>query len=255
MMFVSLRNIVFILFLAALAGCTTLNGPPDKKDKVVSTAQTNIQLGMAYLEKKDVQRAKEKLLAAVTKAPNLPEGWYSMAYFYEITGNNPQAQQYYLKAIELAPRRGDTQNNYGTYLCRTGDYNGAIQHFMLAVQDPAYLDTAGAFENAGLCALKIPDLKVAMQYLSEAEMQDPNRPSTLLELAKLYFKQGDYVVARQKLDLYLIIAPPTPQSIALNQAITQKIGAPKKASSGASGVSPLAKNTTKYIFIHSSYFS
>ncbi len=107
----------------------------------------------------------------------MPESWYSMAFFQEVTGNQELAKEYYSKAIALAPHRGDVQNNYGTFLCRSGDYQGAIQHFLSATQDPEYLENASAYENAGLCAQKIPNQALAVTYFNKALMQDPNRPT------------------------------------------------------------------------------
>jgi len=157
----------------------------DNEDKKIATAKINTQLGMAYLERQEVQRAKQKLLIALDEAPTIPETWYSMAYFLESTGNNEEAGKYYLKAVELAPKRGDVQNNYGTYLCRKGEYKNSIQHFLLATKDPEYLDIGSAYENAGLCAMKSSNKKLATHYFTLALMQDPNRPVSTAQLAKL----------------------------------------------------------------------
>lgn len=115
----------------------------------------------------------------------------------------------------MAPDRGDVQNNYGTYLCRTGEYEQSIDHFMLAVKDPDYLDTSDAYENAGLCALKIPNKKMAYGYFNTAITQNPSRPVSLFKMAQLDYEMGDYQKAKIKLDQYLAIAPSTAQSTSL----------------------------------------
>jgi len=188
-------HILKILFLLVIFGifsaCTSMKTSSDaKKDKSIKIAEINIQLGMGYLEKGNIERAKQKLLTALKKAPKLPEAWYSMAYFLEHTGEKEAAKRYYLKAVALAPERGDTQNNYGTYLCRSGHYQESIQHFILATKDPDYLDTVGAYENAGLCALKIPDTNLAIKYFKQALTQDPGRTTSLMELKKLEKPRG-----------------------------------------------------------------
>lgn len=171
---------------ASLAACATTTKQVDTTaDKKARVAEIDIQLGMAYLENQSVSQAKEKFLLALQADPALPEAWYSMAYFYEATGDDAQADNYYLKAIALAPQRGDSQNNYGTYLCHRGQYRQSIQHFQLATEDLTYLDAASAYENAGLCSLKIPDKKMAAHYFKMAIMQDPNRNVSRAELAKL----------------------------------------------------------------------
>jgi type IV pilus assembly protein PilF len=206
------KSIVATLLISLMAGCSTLgtqNSGDEKKKKI---AEINIELGMGYLEQKDVQRAKQKFLAALESDASLPETQYSMAYFFEVTGNTEQANVYYLKAISLAPKRGDTQNNYGTYLCRIGEYRNSVEHFKTAVLDPNYLDMAGAYENAGLCALKIPDMNQALNYFNHAILQDANRPVSLMNAAELEFKKGNYAAARERLNEYLLVAPATRQT-------------------------------------------
>jgi type IV pilus assembly protein PilF len=153
----------------------------------------------------------------------MPEAWYSMGYLLESTGNREQARKHYMKALDLAPGRGDVLNNYGTFLCRSGDYKNAIQHFLKAVHDPQYLQPASAYENAGLCALKIPDPEKAMLYFNKAIAEDYNRSTALLELAELNYNQGKYSLARRELDQYLQLSPPNAQSFILEQKIDRKI--------------------------------
>src|SRR5690349_19706212 len=129
------RVMTVILMVGCLSACQTTQTNNDE-EKRVAAAKINDQLGIAYMERHDIQRAKQKFLLALDQAPNIPEPWYSMGYYLESSGNHEQAKKYYLKSVELAPDRGDVLNNYGTFLCRSGDYQGAVNHFLKAVQDP-----------------------------------------------------------------------------------------------------------------------
>lgn len=226
-----LRKIILIItILLIVSACTNTKSPTDiKADKKIATAKINVQLGMAYLERHDAQRAKQKFLLALSEAPTLPEAWYSMAYYLEVTGNKASAKEHYLKAISFAPKRGDVQNNYGTFLCRNGDYQNSIKHFLLAVKDTQYIDTADAYENAGLCALKIPNNALAKQYFEQAIKQDPNHPASLLELATLSYQDKQYKAAKDQLDAFLLLSPATPQSQALSEKLAKHINVNKKA--------------------------
>jgi type IV pilus assembly protein PilF len=196
------------------------SGPRSKAD----IAKINVQLGMAYLEQKNVQRAKQKFLLALDQGPNIPETWYSMAYFLEATGNQEEASKYYLKAVEVAPGRGDAQNNYGTFLCRSGRYQESIKHFMLAAKSPEYLDPAAAYENAGMCAMKIPSYQQAEGYFKQALLKDPARTLSLLKLAEVDIKLGNIENAKKMLNQFALVAEPTPESEALHQQIAKKLG-------------------------------
>ncbi len=177
---------LFLLSCCILTACSSFNSSDSQEDKKkIDTAKINTQLGLAYLQRNEISRAKQKLLLALDEAPNLPETNYSMAYFLEVTGNKEESNTYYLKAISIAPERGDTHNNYGTFLCRSGHYEASIQQFLLATRDPNYLDTAAAYENAGFCSLKIPDKQQAKMYFSKAIEQDPTRNSSSYELSQL----------------------------------------------------------------------
>ena len=128
---------------------------------------------------------KQKILLAIEEGPSLPEVWYGMAYYQEKTGDNSEAVKNYQKAIALDPKRGESHNNYGTYLCKHGQYRAAVNEFALAVKDINYMNTAGAYENAGLCALKIPDKTLARNNFERAILIDPNLTTAATLLAQL----------------------------------------------------------------------
>jgi len=221
--FSCLPNIILLIILSiSLWGCGTISSNEDH-DRQKAAAKINARLGMAYLEQHDVIRAKQKFLLAMQQGPSLPETWYSMAYFLETTGNKEKAKIHYLKAIQLEPDRGDTLNNYGTFLCRAGDYPGAIQQFLKATQDPTYLEVAAAYENAGLCTLKSAHPHEAKHYFEKALTEDPNRSTSLIELAEVNYKLGNYLLARKELDQYLRSFSPTAQTYYLEKQIDGKL--------------------------------
>jgi len=168
-----------------------------------TAANYNVQLGVNYLQQGDVQRAKRKLLLAMDQAPDSPQAQDAMGYYLSSTGDTSSAEKFYLKAIQLNPQAGSTHNNYGTYLCSIKRYQDADKQFMLAVKDPKYINTAGAYENAGLCALQIPDYPKAASYFEKAILQDPHRDNSYLQLSQINFKQNNYAKAQQYLVQYM----------------------------------------------------
>lgn len=223
MMF-SQKTIILISIMLSLVACASTKSSDNDEEKKIATAKINTQLGIAYLERHQIQTAKRKLLLALDEAPNIPETWYAMGYFLETTGDKDQAKTYYLKSVSLASGRGDVQNNYGTFLCRTGNYRDAIKHFELAAKDINYVDTAAAYENAGLCALKIPDNTLALLYFDKSKAQDPERPTVYLELSKLNYKMSHFKQSRMNLEEFLHLSPQTPESIQLSDRLDAKLG-------------------------------
>ena len=173
-----------------------------KEAKLAEAAKYNSQLGLGYLSQGDRSRAKRKLVLALKQAPNEPGVNESMAYFMEKSGDLEQAEIYYQKAMALAPGVGTQLNNYGTFLCRQGKYREAEGYFVKAIKDIGYDHTAGAYENAGLCVLAIPDNKNAAKYFSKALEYDPSREQSLYELVNLEMKQGNTDEALMYLQKY-----------------------------------------------------
>jgi type IV pilus assembly protein PilF len=153
-------------------------------------ASYNIQLGMGYLKQGDSPRAKRKLLMALELAPDSPDVNGAMAYYLEKTGDLAEAKKYYNRALVLAPNSGSQLNNYGTFLCRAGNYKEAETYFLKAVKDENYVHSAGAYENAGLCASAIPDYPKAETYFIKALGQDSRRKQSLYELVSIEIKQN-----------------------------------------------------------------
>jgi type IV pilus assembly protein PilF len=154
------KIILATLYLLLIACSIT----PTAKNSDFVIAEINAKLALAYLEKNDLAQGKAKLLLAQKQAPIDPTIWYVSGYFLERSGDKNAANQAYVKAIQLAPQLGAAQNNYGAFLCRNKQYSQAISHFLLAVKDPSYINTAAAYKNAALCALQIPDTALAKKY-------------------------------------------------------------------------------------------
>lgn len=187
-------------------------------------ASYNVQLGVAYLQQGDVERAKSKLQMAMKQDPNSSSVLDGMGYFWELTGEPKLAETYYQKAITVAKQKGDPHNNYGTFLCRQGSYKEAIKYFLLAAQDPTYNSPAQAYENAGLCAMQIPDRKEAEKYFKTALKKQPGLSNAILELGKINFENGEYQASQHYINQYLVNAKPSAESLWLSMRLAQKLG-------------------------------
>jgi type IV pilus assembly protein PilF len=189
----SVMQSLLLLSLLLLQGCQINSEEKAKKVeqnlKRSNAAAYNIQLGLGYLQKGNRPRAKKKLLKALELSPKSPEANAAMAYYMEKTGDVNEATLFYKKALALAPTSGAQLNNYGAFLCHHGSYQDAESYFLKAVHDVNYIHTAGAYENAGLCAAAIPNYAKAENYFLKALEQDPRRKQSLIELVSVQIKQ------------------------------------------------------------------
>lgn len=175
----------FILLAALLVGNGACSVEKTLSPHYNADIPIHLELGLAYLDQNKPELAKYWLLLALEQGPHdeLTQG--AFAYFLEKTGEFKQAEQHYLLALRFAKHPGIARNNYGTFLCHRGRYAAAIDNFLAASKSPDYLNTADAYENAGLCALKIPNPNQAKIYFSKAVTIDPTRTRSLLEIAKI----------------------------------------------------------------------
>lgn len=210
-MVVKARYSFGIALCLLLQACTHNNGASEqqilKKPDLTKAAAYNVQLGLGYLKQGDRPRAKKKLLTALEQEPKSVDANSAMAYYFEQTSEPLQAKTFYLKALSLAGNAGAQLNNYGAFLCRQGDYKQAEFYFLKAAADLRYVHTAGAYENAGLCALSVNQVEQAKPYFIKALNQDPSRKVSFYELVKIETKSGHnasaYALIQNHADLVL----------------------------------------------------
>jgi len=218
----SLRLLPGLLAVALLAGCmtTTQDSQVSKKD----AARFNVQLGMNYLQRGDLEGAREKLERAAQQDPNLPSAHAALGILYERAGDPRRAQDHLRRATRLSPDDPSMLNNYGGFLCRQGDYREGIRHFEMAAGNAYYRSPEVALANAGVCARSIPDLDLAENYFRRALEVNRNYAEALLQLADLSLEQERALQARAFLQRYEAVGPVTAYSLELGQRIETAAG-------------------------------
>lgn len=159
-----LSVIIIVLLSSVVQSCAEVNSNPNQN----LASQDNVALGLAYLKSGNKVRAKEKLLRALQEAPENPIVLDAMGYFWQQTGNKVAASQYYERAYQLAPNDGAILNNYAIFLCKQHHAKKAEVLFLKAANLQNYINTAKAYENAGICALTVNDKAKAKDYFTKA---------------------------------------------------------------------------------------
>ncbi|MCG9694814.1 type IV pilus biogenesis/stability protein PilW [Vibrio sp. Isolate22] len=191
----------FIIIVAILvSGCVSVTEGDTKKvdSDPVSMSESRIALGLGYMEQQNMVRARENLELAIQHAPNYYRARLSMAHYYEQVGEIDEARQEYKRALRLDSSNGNVLNNYGTFLCKQGEYKQADKYFNRAIDQPYYLVSA-SYENAAFCAFKAGNTEQAKYYFTRAIDHDPNRVKSILQLSKIEVSEADYNDARLRL--------------------------------------------------------
>ncbi|MEO7558136.1 MAG: type IV pilus biogenesis/stability protein PilW [Gammaproteobacteria bacterium] len=228
--------LILVSLLATLSACSTTDeissdtNPGDRSDTL---AETNVKLGVGYLQQGRSDLALTKLQRALELNPNLPGAHNAIAIVYDRLGELDKAEQHYLKAINLAPKDSNAHNNYGTFLCKRNELDKAEKQFLQALENPLYETPALAYENAGLCALRVPNTIKAEKYFRSALQIDPRLPGSLYQMGVISFDRGDNLSARAYLQRYTAVARHTPQSLWLGVRVERVLGDKNAVSSYA----------------------
>ncbi|MBS9884353.1 type IV pilus biogenesis/stability protein PilW [Vibrio alginolyticus] len=192
---------LILLSQFALVGCVTVkeDGSPVVKADPVAMAESRIALGLGYLDGGNMIRAHDNLQQALNHAPQYYRAQLSMAHYYETVGEDIKAEQMYKRSLRQHTKNGNVLNNYGTFLCKRGDFEKADQMFNRAIEQPYYYLIPASYENAAFCALKSQDKDKARYYFTRAIDHDPHRPKSILQLAQIEIDSGDYTEARVRL--------------------------------------------------------
>lgn len=197
------------IVLLLLTGCAKVQRPP-VNDTLVTT---RLQLGMAYLERDDLEAARRNLSSAVEAAPDDYRTQLGMALYEQRIGDYGAAEQRYQKALHQAPENGSVMNNYGAFLCSLGQYVAAQKQFSTAAQRPDYREVAQALENAGYCHFKVGKCDEARTFLVRALHYDPTKGDRVLSEVEQRLTTRQFYEARLLLDVYHHSLPASAESL------------------------------------------
>jgi type IV pilus assembly protein PilF len=197
--------VLVLLFL--LIGCASTQKEESWEEGARrKAAESNTSMGLEYMNRGQFEIALGKLKKAVKDDPAYAPAYTVTAVLYERIGESDLAGVNYKKAYEADTKDGDTNNNYGVYLCKTGRSDLAMEHFLRSIDDPFYSTPEVALSNAGSCALGESDFLVADEYLRAALKLDSRFPDALVNMARLNYQQDDSLKSRAFMQRYEAVA-------------------------------------------------
>lgn len=222
-----MRTALLVLVLL-LTACTT-SGREDEQRSNRKAAETNTFLGQGYMQRGQYEVALEKLKRAVAYDRTYAPARTVLAILYETIGELEQAAEEYVAALKYDASDGDINNNYGAFLCRTGQGKGADKYFLKALKDPFYKTPEVAYSNAGNCSLEQGDLDKADAFLRQSLEYNDKLPLTLISMADVSYQTGNYMRARAFLQRYGSVGAWDKESLLLGYQIESKLGDAKSA--------------------------
>ena len=220
-------TILLYFLCSGLNGCNQTPGSSGSTRPTGGTndiAQTNLNLGIAYLRTGEFEKALENLQKARAADKNYPPIYNALGVLYQQLGNKVKAEEYYLHALGLNGSDSSTLNNYGQFLCQESRFDEAEVTFLKAANNPLYATPEIAFSNAGTCAMEQGELDTAETYYRDALKKNPKVAIALLQMAEISYATGNYLSARGYLQRYLEISSHTAKSLWIGVQVENELG-------------------------------
>ena len=198
------KILVGMMSLLVMSACiSSTSGPPKSVPNDQDASDLNYQLGARYYRNGDYDLARDRLELALEQDPGNAIAWSTLGLTYEALGNTRLAEESYGKAVRVAPRDYQIQDNYATFLCRAGRPKEARKYFDKAIKAPTNDYSERTYTNAGVCMMQLPDYEQAEKYFRGALDRRPNYAEALLQMSVLFFEKGDHLRARAFLQRYM----------------------------------------------------
>lgn len=187
-------------------------------------AKTRISLGLNYLRRGDSTQALFNLERARTMAPNLPEVYNALAFYYQTVGEHAQAENAYKQAIARDANNADAYNNYGAFLCQIGKFEDAERLLLTAIAKPGYIRVAESYENLALCQLEQDGFERARNFLASSLSHNGTRITALINSASVNYAMGNLQDAKADLQRIQRLGRVSARSTLLNYLVSEKQG-------------------------------
>lgn len=219
------KSVAAIVLCSLLSACVTEPRDPDFAGadaiNTDAAAKNRVSLGLTYLTNGNFSQAKANLDKALNFAPKSADAHFAMAYYYQQVDELALSEEYYLRALKLAPENPNIINSYGAFLCEQGRYEKAKSYFLKAVSSKSYVSTAETYENLAICAVEQGKTDEAIDFFESALNHQPTRGKSLFFLAQLQKEQGNYGEAKKTLWKYDRVSRVSPESLWLSYEIAQ----------------------------------
>jgi type IV pilus assembly protein PilF len=187
-------------------------------------AEINLELGVDYLRKGNLEQAKEKIERALSQDPRNAKAHAAAGLLYDRLGQYSKSESHFDRAVSLSPKDPEIRNNYAAILCQRGKYERGEKMALVATQDPLYKTPEIALLNAGNCRLSAGDVKGAETHFRAALQRKPRFGPALYQMAEVEYQQGNYLSARGFMERYMDVVRPNAASLWLAYRIERELG-------------------------------
>ncbi len=197
----SCRKILIGIACVALAGCASPS--PDRKKE----AAARMQMGVTYLEQRNLPSAMRELMKASELDPENPEINMALGLAYQARGDQGKAEEHFRHAIRKNPDYAEAHNNLGIVLSNLGRGDEAIREFEAAVSNVMYPTPERAYYNMGEEHRRRKNFAKAEESYRKAISLNDRYVDAYLRLALLQGDGGRLADAARTLETCVALVP------------------------------------------------
>ncbi len=187
-----------------LVACATPT--PDMKKE----ASARMQMGVTYLEQRNLPAAMRELTRAAELDPENPEIDMTLGLAYQSRGDLGKAEEYMRKAIRKKPDYAEAHNNLGFLLSLQGRSEEAIREYEKAVANVLYPTPEYGYYNMGKEYVRLKDLGKAGEMYRRAIGLNPSFVDAYRGLAMVQAEKGQLEESARTLERLVKVAPSNP---------------------------------------------
>ena len=155
-----------LIFLIFLGGCALFSPPPGGDQAL---GRYHYQLAYGYLfENGEVALAYQEILKSIEAYNRDPEALLLAGILSSERERPLDAIRYYQSSLELDPNFNRARNNLGTVYLQQGQWEQALPHFKLLLEDRSYRSPARARNNLAFALFKLDRAAEARPLLEAA---------------------------------------------------------------------------------------
>lgn len=227
------RSLIMGTVVLVLCACAS-NEPIGKTADAAKRADVRTQLAISYMQRNQLEVAREELEHALEIAPDHSAANHAMAALQERLGNNEEAERHFRQAVRSDAENSQAAHDFGTFLCRRGRVQEALAQYESALSNPLYRQPDISNLRAGECLISHGNAQDSESYLRKALRINPQLSLALYYMADVNFRRSNYLSARGYIERYFSIASKTPESLLLAYKIERELRSPKVAEEYAS---------------------
>ncbi len=198
------RLLLYAFLILGLFSCVPAGQQAQKKSQ---QADVHYKLGISHLQGNNPTQALKELLIAVENGPDNDAIHVALAQAYQVKKAHSQAEQHYLKAIELSGNDPRYQNNLASLYLDMQQWDKAINYFDKAASNLLFSSAHIAFAGKGFAYYQKQDYPAALEQYKEAIALAPRYASAYLLRSEVYLAMGQELKAKHSLEKAIDIAP------------------------------------------------